>query len=99
MDRCGKDRHVLRHDCQARADVFDAGLAKIDAVQFHRSGLWVVEPHQKREYSALAGTRWADDGDRFTGFDIEGQAVERNRADAGRISEGDLIEFDLPAGR
>ena len=76
LDRSGKQKRVLKNHAVTATKFGEVHLLHVDAVDFDRALLYIVEAHQKRDNRGLAGAGVADDGNGFAGFDGEGDVAE-----------------------
>ena len=93
FDRSGKQKRILQDHAEAAAEFGEVHFFYVDAVDFDRALLHVVEAHQQRDDRGLAGAGVADDGDRLTGFDGEGNVAE-NPVGFGRNRSRALLGLD-----
>ena len=95
--RVGEQERVLEDDPDGVAEVFDAELAHVDAVEEHAAELRVVEPGEQRGRGRLAGTGPADERDRRPRRDVEREPVEHRPA--ALVAERDVLEAHLERPR
>src|SRR5207244_4209630 len=70
-DCAGEQKWVLKHDPEAAPQFSQIHLFNVDAVDFERALLHVVEAHQQRDDRGLARAGVSDDGNRLAGLNSE----------------------------
>ena len=74
--RATEQERVLGDDTDARAQVMEADLADVDAVDDDAAGMQLGHAEERHHDTTLAGTGTADDTDLLVGGDAEGEALE-----------------------
>ena len=77
--RVVEQHHVLRHQRDVAAQVLQADVADVDAVEFDHAGIGIVETRHQIGQRGLARARGADQRHRFAGRDVERDVVKRRQ--------------------
>ena len=103
----GKQKNVLLHVADERAQLVDGDVANVDAVDEDPPALRIIEPEQQIDDRRLAGPGVADQRERFTRLDFKARRLEhplrrrRRAATVGHVAEivgePDVVEFDRDA--
>src|SRR5207244_808240 len=86
-------REILKDRGHAIAPGANRELAEVDAVDFDRARLRIVQAAQQLGERRLAGAVLPDDGERRAGGNREVEAIEHRAAP--RIGEAEIPESDL----
>ena len=101
FQRARKEERVLQHDTEQRAQILQGDLADIHTVEQDLAALDIVEAQKKLNDRGLARAGVADDGERLTRLDAEGNVAQHPVFIFGRraavIREPDVAEFDFTA--
>ena len=92
-DRIFKQRVVLEHDAELRAQVGRRIVADVDAVDLDRARLDVVVAHQGADNRRLARAGRADDAERFAALQRKVEAAHREAAAV--VAERHVAERDV----
>ncbi len=96
----GAEQHrILGHQGDRRTQVGRVECGQVEVIDQNPSGLRVVEAQQQLQDGALAGTRGADQGDRFAGSDMQVEAHQCRGVGTRGVSKIDPLEADLAACR
>ena len=93
-DRIGKQERILRDDADLRSQRGEQPVARVDAVDEHTTGGWVVETGDKVDESRFAGAGFAEDSEFRACGNVEVDVAEHRRPQIVGESEVDVLEVD-----
>ena len=96
-DGVAEEEGVLEHGRHRTAEVAEAHLPHVDAVEQHPAAGHVVEARDQTGDRRLAAAGGADEGDRRAGGDVEVEAVEHGVGEPLRVAERHVVEPHVPA--
>ena len=98
-DRIGKQERILRDDADLRSQRGERPVARVDAVDEHTTGGWVVEETgDKVDESRFAGAGFAEDSEFRACGNVEVDVAEHRRPQIVGESEVDVLEVDGSCG-